>query len=127
MKRPIHESDVEPECWYAGTDREIRGKPLCDIGGKAKVGFGLMELPAGSNTKPAHWHSKEEEHLYAIAGQATLQLGAETFSLRAGSYVCFPAAQEAAHYLENTGPDPFIYIIVGERIKDDHVTYPSEA
>ncbi|MFO1295767.1 MAG: hypothetical protein U1F25_04305 [Rubrivivax sp.] len=26
-----------------------------------------MELPAGCNTKPGHWHSHEEEHLYAIS------------------------------------------------------------
>lgn len=65
MKLPVHESEVEAESWYVGTDREISGKPLCDIGGTAKLGFGLMELPAGSNTKPAHWHSKEEEHIYA--------------------------------------------------------------
>lgn len=77
MKRPAHESEVDVESWYVGTNREIRGKPLCDLGGKAKVGFGLIELPFGSSTKPAHWHSKEEEHLYVISGQATLHLDAE--------------------------------------------------
>ena len=125
MKRPIHESEVAAESWYVATDREIRGKPLCDVGGKAKVGFGLMELPPGSSTKPAHWHSKEEEHLYVLSGQATLHLGPEQFTLRPGSYVCFPAAQAAGHYVENNASESFVYIIVGERIKDDEVTYPA--
>jgi uncharacterized cupin superfamily protein len=124
VKTPIHQSDVSFEVWYEGTDREIRGKPLCDVGGEAKVGVGLMELPSGSNTKPAHWHSKEEEHLYALSGQATLHLGAEQFLLRPGSYVCFPAGQTEPHYLVNTGTEPFSYIIIGERINDDEVTYP---
>ena len=30
MKQPVHESDVEAQSWYAGTDREIRGKALSD-------------------------------------------------------------------------------------------------
>ena len=56
MKIPLHISEVPSEVWYAGTDREIRGKPLCDIGGAAKVGVGYLELPPGSHTKPGHWH-----------------------------------------------------------------------
>ena len=127
MKRPVHESEVAAESWYVGTNREIRGKPLSDVGGKAKVGFGLMELPPGSNTRPAHWHSKEEEHLYILSGHATLHLGMERFALRPGSYVCFPAAQAKEHCLENTGSESLQYIIVGERIKDDEVTYPRVA
>jgi len=28
--KPIHESEVEWQTWYARTDREIRGNPLCE-------------------------------------------------------------------------------------------------
>ncbi len=125
IKRPLQSLEVPAEVWYAGTDREIRGRALCDVGGKAKVGVGLMELPPGSNTKPSHWHSHEEEHLYALAGSAVLHLGTEQHQLESGSYVCFPAGQTAGHHLENPGPEPFVYLIVGERIADDKVTYPS--
>ncbi len=124
MKRPVHISELAFETWYAGTDREIRGKALGDFGGASKVGVGFLELPPGSNTKPAHWHTKEEEHLYVLSGRATLHLGARQFELRPGSFVCFPAGQAEAHYLDNTGTEPFTYIIVGERIADDEVVYP---
>jgi uncharacterized cupin superfamily protein len=127
MKTPIHESQVKEQVWYLGTDREIRGKALSDVGGKAKIGFGLMELPVGSNTKPGHWHSMEEEHLFALSGVATLHLGAESFTLSNGSYVCFPAGQAVPHHLSNSGSEPFVYIIVGERIPGDEVTYPPTA
>ncbi len=46
------------------------------------------------------------------------------FDLRAGSYICFPAGQQLPHYLENTGSEPLRYIMVGERIETDQVTYP---
>jgi uncharacterized cupin superfamily protein len=127
LKRPLRALDVPAEAWYVGTDREIRGRPLCDIGGKAKVGVGLMELPPGSNTKPGHWHSHEEEHHYALSGSAVLHLDAGQHQLESGSYVCFPAGQEAAHHLESRGTEPFVYLIVGERIPVDKVTYPESA
>jgi uncharacterized cupin superfamily protein len=126
VKRPFDAADVPFETWYAGTDREIRGKALSDVGGAARVGVGLLELPPGSNTKPAHWHTREEEHLYALSGKATLHLGGERFALTPGSFVCFPAGQEHAHYIENDGTEPFTYVIVGERIEEDRVVYPSD-
>jgi len=125
IKRPLSAEKVPAEVWYADTDREIRGRALCDIGGKSKVGVGMMELPPGSNTKPAHWHSEEEEHLYALSGSAVLHLGTEQHVLSPGSYVCFPAGQPLAHYLENTTHQPFVYLIIGERIPSDKVTYPN--
>lgn len=124
VKRPLRAGDVAAQTWYAGTDREVHGRALCDVGGIARVGVGLMELPPGSNTKPAHWHSHEEEHIYAISGSAVLHLGGEQHQLVAGSYVCFPAGQPVPHHLENVGAEPFVYLIVGERIAADVVTYP---
>jgi uncharacterized cupin superfamily protein len=126
IKLPIHESEVAPEVWYENTDREIFGRALCDIGGKAKVGVGLMDLPPGSNTRRAHYHTLEEEHLYIIDGLVTLHLGDRRFSLTPGSYVCFPAGQPQAHYLENESSGVCRYLIVGERIAQDEVVYPSE-
>ncbi len=123
MKKPVHESDVPSRTWYEGTDREIHGKALCDVGTEAKVGFGMLELPPGSNTGPAHYHSHEEEHLYVLAGTAELHLGEEVFELKQGSYVCFPAGQEVFHHLVNVSNDVCRYIIVGERIKEDRVTH----
>ena len=86
-----------------------------------------MELPPGSNTRPGHWHSHEEEHLYALWGSAELHLGSERHRLQSGSYVCFPANQPVAHHLENHGTEPFVYLIVGERIPGDVVTYPESS
>jgi uncharacterized cupin superfamily protein len=58
---------------------------------------------------------------HVLAGRATLHLGSETFALEPGSYVCFPAGQAVTHYLENTGAEPFRYLMIGERIAGDEV------
>lgn len=124
MKRPVDSAEVPFRVWYEGTNREIHGKALSDVGGQAKVGVGLMQLPPGCNTRPGHWHSLEEEHLYALSGSAVLHLGTELHALGPGSYVCLPAGQAAAHHLDNRGTEPFVYLIIGERIAEDTVTYP---
>ena len=61
------------------------------------------------------------------SGRATLRLGDSTFELRPGSFVCFPAGQAEAHYLDNTSAETFTYLMVGERIAADVVVYPSES
>ncbi len=122
-KLPITANDVAAEVWYPGTDREIHGRALCDVGGKARIGVGLLELPPGSDTGPAHYHTLEEEHLFVIEGRATLHLGPQTHPLQAGSYVCFPAGQPLCHYIRNDSDAVLRYLMIGERIEADVVVY----
>ena len=121
--RPVSVSDVEEDVWYEGTDREIRGRALSDTFSSAAIGFGVLTLLSGSNTKPAHWHSHEEEHLYVLSGNLTLHLGDEVFLMRPGDYVRFPAGVTLPHWLENCSDDPVSYIMVGPRIDEDRVTH----
>ena len=127
IKRPVQDSDVEKTAWYLGTDREIFGRALCDVGGVSKIGFGLVELSPGCNTLPAHYHTLEEEHLYVLEGAGKLHLGTETYSLVKGSYAHFPAGQEMPHFLSNDSTEPLKYIMVGERIEGDEVVYKNDA
>ena len=125
-KQPVHYSDVSSEVWYEGTDREIHGRALSDVGGPAQIGFGLLDLGPGSNTAPAHYHTLEEEHLYVIEGEALLHLGKNLIPLETGSYVCFPAGQPLGHYLENRSTERCRYVIVGQRIAGDEVIYSGD-
>ena len=124
MKTPLHEGDLDWTVWYAGTSREIRGKALCDVGGHARLGVGMLELPPGSDTSPAHWHTHEEEHLYVLSGTLTLELGERRFELVPGSYVCFPAGQTEKHQLKNEGREPARYLMIGERNPNEVCVYP---
>lgn len=126
-KRPVVETDVEPIGWYVGTDREIFGRALSDVGGAAKIGFGVLELSPGCNTRPAHYHTLEEEHLYVLEGAGTLHLGDDTYPLSAGTYVHFPAGQPAPHFLSNEFNIPLRYIMVGERLEEDRVVHATPA
>ena len=127
MAEPLHESDLEWVTWYEGTPREIRGKALCDVSERSRVGVGLLELPAGSDTTPAHYHSHEEEHLFVVSGRVVLHLGGRAFELEPGSYVRFPAGAPVMHHLENRYESPCRYVMVGERIPEDIVTHEQPA
>ncbi len=126
VKKPVLDSDVEKNAWYQGTNREVFGQALCDVGGVSKLGFGLLELSPGCNTLPAHYHTEEEEHLYVLSGAATLHIGSETFPIMRGSYVTFPAGQAAPHYISNNSSKPLRYIMVGERIESDELVYADD-
>ena len=124
IKTPVTVNEVEVQTWYPGTKQEIRGWAVSDVGGMAKVGVGVLELPAGCHTKPAHYHTLEEEHLYVLEGTATLYLGDSSYALSPGVYVCFPAGQALPHYIENDSDDVLRYLMIGERIEDDEVIRP---
>jgi uncharacterized cupin superfamily protein len=127
VKKPVQDSDVKQTAWYRGTDREVFGRALSDIGGSSKIGFGILELSPGCNTLPAHYHTLEEEHLYVLDGFGTLHLGAEAYPLERGSYVIFPAGHAVPHFVSNESQTPLRYIMVGERIDDDEVVYANNA
>jgi uncharacterized cupin superfamily protein len=88
-----------------------------------RIGVAIEELPPGMQTAPAHYHCREEEHLFILEGSLTLRLGAASHPMRAGDYACFPAGQKAGHCLVNTGTAPCRYVIVGENDPQDVVVY----
>jgi uncharacterized cupin superfamily protein len=103
-----------------------RYKVLSDTRGaeQRKIGIGYEELPPGKQSCPFHYHMLEEEHLIGLEGEATLRLGDERCTIRAGDYVCFPAGQRAGHCLVNEGDKPFRFIMIGDSEKNEVCVYP---
>jgi uncharacterized cupin superfamily protein len=93
------------------------------LGDDYRVGVAIEELPAGKQSAPAHYHIFEEEHVFVLEGALTLRLGAETFHMKAGDYVCFPAGQQAGHCLLNEGDAACRYVIVGEKNRTEVAVY----
>src|SRR5918994_2364986 len=66
-----------------------------------RVGVAIEELGPGKQSSPAHYHIFEEEHVYILEGALTVRIGVDAYEMKAGDYVCFPAAQKAGHCLIN--------------------------
>ena len=84
------------------------------VGDNYHVGVAIEELAPGKQAAPAHYHIFEEEHVFVLEGAMTARIGARTYEMKAGDYVCFPAGQKAGHCLINNSGAVCRYAIVGE-------------
>jgi uncharacterized cupin superfamily protein len=111
--------------WSQGARFQSRFRTLSSTAKDGrKIGIGFEELPPGKQSCPFHFHMLEEEHIIALKGEATLRLGEERYTIRAGDYVGFPAGQRAGHCLVNESGAPFRFIIIGDKQPGDVCVYP---
>ena len=110
--------------WSHGQRFGGRVKAIANSVGATRIGVVLEELPPGRQSSPTHYHMKEEEHVWVLAGRAVLRLGDAEHLLKKGDYVCFRAATAVGHCLINKFDEPCVYLVVGERRKDDVIVYP---
>ncbi len=101
-----------------------RKRALGDNFGLTKFGVNLVELPPGSWSSQRHWHTREDEFVYVLAGELTLVTDEGEQALTAGMVTGFPHGQANGHHLINSGDIPAIYLEVGDRDPDDEVFYP---
>lgn len=123
--KPIRSSDIPWENYSAGTrfGGRYRHLTLAAMGEDYRVGVSIEELPPGKRTNPAHYHIFEEEHVYVLEGALTARIGAGTYAMGAGDYVCFPAGRKAGHCLVNDGDVVCRYVIVGENNPNEVCVY----
>jgi uncharacterized cupin superfamily protein len=124
--KPISSLDIGWEEWSPAPRFGMRSKHLtrAAIGSENyRVGVAVEELAPGKQSSPAHYHIFEEEHVYIFEGALTVRLGDDSYDMKSGDYVCFPAGQKAGHCLINKSGAICRYVIVGERNPDEVVVY----
>lgn len=126
-KPPICSASVELEQSSIGTKFGGAAQHLTYAAlGRNDFHVGVMiEAPApGRRLAPLHYHMAEEEHALILEGTATLLLGDETYPMKAGDYLCFPAGRRVGHSILNSGQGPCRYLMIGARVPDDVCVYP---
>ena len=121
---PFAVEDVPWEEWSEGIRYGGRVKKIGERAGGSRVGVLIEELPPGRQSVPLHWHTDEEEHMWFLAGRATLRLGDARYAVGAGDYVCFPAGRPLGHCMVNDSDEPCRYLVIGEKSPDDVCLYP---
>jgi uncharacterized cupin superfamily protein len=123
--KPFSSLDMAWTEWSKVPRFSLRYKHLsrAAIGDDYRVGVAIEELGPGKQSSPAHYHIFEEEHVFIREGALTVRLGAHTYEMKAGDYVCFPAGQPIGHCLVNNSGAPCRYVIVGERDPNEVVVY----
>jgi uncharacterized cupin superfamily protein len=117
-----HVDDMEWQEWWQSPTIGGRGKRLSPRG--AHIGVNFEELPPGANSGTAHYHMKEEEHLYVMEGSMEVRLGKEWYTVVAGDYLCFPAGDPREHKFRNRFDAPCRFLFFGEHFPDEVCVYP---
>jgi uncharacterized cupin superfamily protein len=121
---PFPIESVAWEDWAHGDRFGGRVRRLGQFAGATQIGVNYEELPPGKQSCPSHYHFREEEHLWLLAGAATLRLGDATHMMSAGDYICFPAGQRAGHCLINQSDSVCRFLVIGGRDPQEVVVYP---
>jgi len=96
---------------------------LGDAFGLTNFGVNLVRLPPGVMSSMRHWHSRQDEFVYMLEGEAVLITDAGEQTLRPGMIAGFPAGRPDGHHIVNRSASDAIYLEVGDRTPGDSASY----
>jgi uncharacterized cupin superfamily protein len=100
-------------------------RPLGDLFGLRNFGVNLTRLAPGAASSLHHRHSRQDEFIYIVEGEATLFTDDGATTLRPGMVMGFPAGG-TAHHLENRGERDCVFLEIGDRTPGDEVRYSAD-
>jgi uncharacterized cupin superfamily protein len=96
---------------------------LGDTFGLEQFGVNLAVLQPGTWSAQRHWHDREDEFIYVIEGNITLNDDDGDHVLTPGMCAGFKAGNGNGHCLKNLTDKPVTYLEIGSRIDGDKVVY----
>jgi len=103
----------------AGRSRKRLGKAA----GLDQFGVNLTTLKPGAASALRHWHEKEDELVYILAGEVVLIENDGETVLRAGDAAGFKANIANGHHLVNKSIGDAVYLEIGTRAKHERAHY----
>lgn len=114
-----------PEPFRARVAGRVRRR-LGDACGLTQFGVNLVTLAPGAQSALRHWHTREDEFVYVLAGEVVLVSDGGEQVLRAGHCAGYPAGRPDAHHFINRSDVPARYLEIGSRRDDDVAHYPDD-
>lgn len=99
-------------------------KQLGDAAGLTDFGVNLLRLPPGAWSSQRHWHDREDEFVYVVAGEVVLVTDSGETLLNPGDCAGFAKNHADGHHIINRGAVDAVLLEVGTRTEDDVTTYP---
>lgn len=97
---------------------------LGDAAGLSQFGVNLLRLPPGTWSSQRHWHFRQDEFVYVLAGEVVLVTNAGEDILKAGDCAGFKAGDEDGHHFINRSGSDVLLLEVGTRVEGDGAMYP---
>jgi uncharacterized cupin superfamily protein len=98
-------------------------KSLGEATGLTRLGVHRIELMPGRDSSEYHFHHYEEECVYVLAGRGRALIGEQAHDVGPGDFLGF-ARNGPAHVLTNTGDEPLVLLVAGQRLAQDICDYP---
>lgn len=131
FKRPALDPASVPEQGGTGYPAPFRAlvanrfrRPLGDALGLRNFGVNLTRLAPGAASAQRHWHERQDEFVYVVAGELVLVSDAGDQVLKSGMCAGFPAAVADGHHLVNRSGKDALYLEIGDRPSGDVYHYP---
>lgn len=130
MSKPIHVDAIQS---YPGSgyphpyDRECLDREKQLLGeefGLTAFGVNIVRMPPASWSSQRHFHSREDELIYVLAGKPTLVTDEGETTLEPGSVAGFKGGDRDGHHLVNKTDADVVYLEVGNRAAGDEVEFP---
>lgn len=100
-------------------------RQLGEVFGLTNFGVNLTRLDPGGESALLHRHSRQDEFVFILEGEATLVTEDAVVVLAPGMCAGFPA-RGVAHQLVNRTDKPVVYLEIGDRTPADEADYPRD-
>jgi uncharacterized cupin superfamily protein len=123
LELPESNATSYPEPFRADNQQRWNRRPG-DHAGLTNFGVNLTRIVPGGQSSSRHWHSRQDEFVYVLSGEAVLETNAGEQVLRAGMCAGFPAGSRDGHRFVNRTEADILLLVVGDRTSGDEVGYP---
>jgi uncharacterized cupin superfamily protein len=96
---------------------------LGELAGLTQFGVNLLRLQPGAWSSQRHWHTKEDEFVYVLAGEVVLVTDDGEEILRAGDAAGFKSGDRNGHCLQNRSNRDAQVLEVGTRAAESTSHY----
>jgi uncharacterized cupin superfamily protein len=84
----------------------------------------MTRIVPGGQSSHRHAHSRQDEFVFVLEAEVTIETNAGEQILAAGMCAGFPAGTEDAHRFVNHSSADTVLLVVGDRTANDEVSYP---
>ena len=98
-------------------------KSVGDATGLTQLGVHIITLMPGHESSEYHRHRYEEEFVYILSGRGEALIDDRGYAVESGDFLGF-ARGGAAHVMSNTGNEPLVLLVAGQRLEHDVCDYP---
>jgi uncharacterized cupin superfamily protein len=109
---------------YRAANLNRYNRRLGDHVGLKNFGVNLTRILPGGQSSHRHAHKTQDEFIYVLEGEVTLETNAGKQVLKAGACAGFLCGTDDAHRFVNHSFADVLLLVVGDRSPGDEVTYP---